>query len=136
MDWWDDLWLNEGFATFMAYIGVKETEPTMEFVCRCSLLTHTDSCKLTTQVMTFFSVVWFQFSQFASVEIYSVMPEDSVVSSHPIIVPVNRPEEITAVFDSISYNKVRPPCRIVYAFLWVRTKKFIDGTTPNTLDDY
>lgn len=34
------------------------------------------------------------------------MPEDSVASSHPIIVPVNRPEEITAVFDSISYNKV------------------------------
>ena len=47
-----------------------------------------------------------QFSQFAAIEAYAVMPEDSVASSHPIIVPVNRPEEITAVFDSISYNKV------------------------------
>ena len=50
-------------------------------------------------------IIW-QFSQFAAIEAYAVMPEDSVASSHPIIVPVNRPEEITAVFDSISYNKV------------------------------
>lgn len=34
------------------------------------------------------------------------MPEDSVASSHPIIVPVKRPEDISAVFDAISYNKV------------------------------
>jgi len=40
------------------------------------------------------------------IEAFEVMPEDSAVSSHPIIVPVNRPEEITAVFDKISYNKV------------------------------
>ena len=50
-------------------------------------------------------IIW-QFSQFAAIEAYAVMPEDSVASSHPIIVPVDRPEEITAVFDSISYNKV------------------------------
>lgn len=38
--------------------------------------------------------------------LFPVMKEDSELSSHPIIVEVSNPSQITSVFDSISYSKV------------------------------
>ena len=35
-----------------------------------------------------------------------VMEIDAQLTSHPIVVPVNHPDEITEIFDAISYGKV------------------------------
>lgn len=32
MEWWNDVWLNEGFSTYLSYIGVDKVEPTWNFV--------------------------------------------------------------------------------------------------------
>lgn len=39
-------------------------------------------------------------------DVLPVMVDDGLLSSHPIIVDVSSPAEITSVFDSISYSKV------------------------------
>ncbi|XP_076453772.1 glutamyl aminopeptidase-like [Babylonia areolata] len=76
MAWWNDLWLNEGFASFMEYIGTDTMQPD-----------------------------WDMMSQFLISDAQPVMGIDAGVSSHPIVVPVNSPSEINEVFDAISYSK-------------------------------
>lgn len=40
-------------------------------------------------------------------DVKPVMVTDAGVNSHPIVVPVSHPNQITEVFDAISYSKVR-----------------------------
>lgn len=40
-------------------------------------------------------------------DVLPVMVDDALLSSHPIIVDVSTPAEITSVFDTISYSKVQ-----------------------------
>ena len=46
--------------------------------------------------------------QFSTEDALPVMITDSKISSHPIIVNVQNPNQINEVFDSISYSKVGP----------------------------
>ena len=78
--WWDDIWLNEGFASYMELLGVDNFEGTSEM-----------------QLET----------QFVASYLHSVMNEDSLASSRPIYLPVSYTSEITSLFDAITYDKVR-----------------------------
>ena len=51
--------------------------------------------------------VLLQDSQFLVNELSLVMTYDAAISSHPVVVPVSSPDEISEVFDIISYSKVR-----------------------------
>uniref|UniRef100_H3CIK3 Aminopeptidase n=1 Tax=Tetraodon nigroviridis TaxID=99883 RepID=H3CIK3_TETNG len=96
MDWWDDLWLNEGFASFFEYVGVEEAEKDWEM----------------RDIMIIDDVL-------------PVMVDDALLSSHPIIVNVSTPAEITSVFDSISYSKGASVLRMLED--WMGKEKFRDG---------
>ncbi|KAJ8311347.1 hypothetical protein KUTeg_010702 [Tegillarca granosa] len=76
MKWWDDLWLNEGFATYMEYVGTNHVHPE-----------------------------WNIFDEFTIGELFDAFEFDGLKSSHPVYVPVNNPDEIGEIFDKISYAK-------------------------------
>ncbi len=76
MQWWDDLWLNESFATFMSYKAVHAAFPEWDLPL-----------------------------QYFEDTIADALSADEIESTHPISVDVNTPGEIDEIFDNISYDK-------------------------------
>lgn len=90
--WWTDLWLNEGFASYVEYIGVDAVEPGMKIL-----------------------------EQFITSELQSVMRIDALASSHPISITVKHPDEVAEIFDRISYSKGATIIRMMDHFLTTET---------------
>jgi aminopeptidase 2 len=88
MDWWDELWLNEGFATFVGWLAVDKLFPE-----------------------------WNVFTNFVGKDYNFGATVDSQRSSHAIQVEVNSAAEIDQIFDAISYSKGASVIRMLEAFL-------------------
>jgi len=92
--WWTDLWLNEGFASYVQYLGVEAVQPQLNYL-----------------------------DQFVLEEIHGTLRLDALESSHPISIQVKHPDEINELFDSISYNKGASVIRMMDHFLTSGTFK-------------
>lgn len=88
MEWWSHLWLNEGFATWVASLALDKLFP------------H-----------------WRIWELFLSGSTASAMRLDALESSHPIEVPVSAARKIDEVFDEISYSKGGAVIRMIWGFL-------------------
>uniref|UniRef100_A0A3Q3EQT3 Aminopeptidase n=1 Tax=Labrus bergylta TaxID=56723 RepID=A0A3Q3EQT3_9LABR len=91
MKWWNDLWLNEGFATYVSYLGADKAEPT-----------------------------WNMKDLIVLNEIIGVMGVDALASSHPLSSKeedVLKPEDISQLFDSITYSKGAAVLRMLSEFI-------------------
>uniref|UniRef100_A0A7N6ADK8 Aminopeptidase n=1 Tax=Anabas testudineus TaxID=64144 RepID=A0A7N6ADK8_ANATE len=75
MEWWNDIWLNEGFARYMEYISVEATYPDLKVE---EYLLHT--C-------------------------FAAVGHDSLNSSRPISSSAENPTQIKEMFDTVSYDK-------------------------------
>jgi aminopeptidase 2 len=88
MDFWDGLWLNEGFATWMSWY----------------------SCNI-------FYPEWKVWQGYVTDNLQSALGLDSLRSSHPIEVPVKRADEINQIFDAISYSKGSCVLRMISTYI-------------------
>lgn len=88
MDFWDGLWLNEGFATWMSWY----------------------SCNV-------FYPEWKVWQSYVTDNLQSALSLDSLRSSHPIEVPVKRADEVNQIFDAISYSKGSCVLRMISTYL-------------------
>ncbi|XP_053682785.1 aminopeptidase N-like [Sabethes cyaneus] len=86
--WWNDLWLKEGFATYLSY-----------------------------ECLNFAEKKWRIFESFVQNELQKAFEKDSDSNSHPISFPVNRESDIRRIFDPISYSKGASIIRMMNSFL-------------------
>ncbi|CAH2274213.1 aminopeptidase N [Pelobates cultripes] len=129
--WWNDLWLNEGFASYVEYLGADYAEPT-----------------------------WNIKDLIVLYDVHRVMAVDALASSHPLTSKeeeVNTPAQISEVFDSIAYSKGASVIRMlsefvseevfvkglatylkhfeydntVYSDLWTHLQQAVDTTVPS-----
>ena len=76
MAWWNDLWLNESFASWMAAKATDTLYPD-----------------------------WAIWTQFIATDVAPGMSLDGLENSHPIESEVRNPNEVSQLFDAISYEK-------------------------------
>ncbi|CAF1627157.1 unnamed protein product, partial [Adineta ricciae] len=86
--WWNDLWLNEGFAKWMEFVGTNKIHPE-----------------------------WDLFQQFIIQRWLAVMQDDSISFSHPVNMKLTRNEELTGIFDTITYSKGSSLLRMMSNFM-------------------
>ncbi|XP_067308061.1 aminopeptidase N [Pseudorasbora parva] len=91
LKWWNDLWLNEGFASYVEYLGADHAEPT-----------------------------WNIKDQIILYDLQRAFAVDSLTSSHPLSrkeEEVNTPSEISEMFNTISYSKGAAVLKMLSKFL-------------------
>ena len=88
MAWWDDLWLNESFASWMGTKAVDWLYPE-----------------------------WEMWTQFVNMDTNRALSLDGLKNSHPIEQEVKDPAEVSQLFDAISYSKGASVIRMLEQFL-------------------
>ncbi|KAM4619354.1 aminopeptidase N-like [Polymixia lowei] len=89
--WWNDLWLNEGFASYVEYLGADHAEPS-----------------------------WNVKDLIVLSDVHRVFAVDALASSHPLSSreeDIQKPAQISELFDAISYSKGASVLRMLSDFL-------------------
>ena len=90
MEWWNDLWLNESFATYMSFLSMSSVPE-----------------------LKYFDTVWATFLQYK----FWGISTDQLSSTHPICCEIASTDQAVSIFDGISYGKGSSFLKQVYNIL-------------------
>jgi aminopeptidase N len=96
MKWWDDLWLNESFATFMSHMALDNGEALKDYTLSWELFLYDKTWGMKT---------------------------DDYSSTHPIAADCKTTEDADNIFDGISYGKGSAFLKQLVAYLSEETFK-------------
>ena len=88
MKWWDDIWLNEGFARYAEHHILSELRPEYK--------------------------VWDKY--FSKVYKVAMENDENFSKTHPVQLEVPSADELMNIFDTISYAKGSVCCRMLASF--------------------
>ncbi|KAL5529124.1 hypothetical protein ACEPAG_5098 [Sanghuangporus baumii] len=117
MAWWDNLYLNEGFATLMGEVIIMGMHLSI-FTCRLVLI-ETSADKVFPE--------WKVYSEFINHHLARALDLDAKLSSHPIEVDCPDANQINQIFDALSYSKAGSVLRMLSAF--VNEETFLKGVS-------
>ncbi|HSX01797.1 MAG TPA: M1 family metallopeptidase [Candidatus Saccharimonadia bacterium] len=92
MAWWNDLWLNEGFASWVEVLAQDHLFPEWQ--------------------------VW---TQFAAGDLAGALDDDALANTHAIEVEVEDPRALDEIFDGISYAKGASIINMLHHYLGAET---------------
>jgi len=96
MKWWNDLWLNESFATYMSFLAMSNAPE-----------------------LSYFHGQWIDFM----VSKIKGINNDQLNSTHPVMSEIATTNEAESVFDGISYGKGASFLKQVYNVMGYDTMK-------------
>jgi len=88
MKWWDDIWLNESFATFMDHKVLERLHPE-----------------------------WDNWREFIRGSTFPALNADALSDTHPIQTKVKKVEEIESIFGAIVYGKGASVLRMIESYM-------------------
>lgn len=89
MRWWDDLWLNEGFANYIENYILDKLRP--EFG------------------------LWSKYLK--QVQDVAFVCDMTLERTHPVRLQVPSPDKLSSIFDIISYNKGSNICKMLFSYI-------------------
>lgn len=92
MEWWEGLWLNEGFATWMGWYACNALYPE-----------------------------WKVWEKYLMGSYHACLTMDALETTHPVEVPIARAQDVDEIFDAISYSKGCSVIRMVSTLLGEET---------------